>query len=157
MTLFYQKEGSRQVHNVDVAHNEKLAELMARVAGELGEALLVFEEGCDGELTEEAFVVVLREKRHPKLHFHRQRAVHAEVHFNGRVVSRHASPAMTVDALKKRADRELGIDPAHAAEHVLQLSGTSERPAGSTHLGTLSHGHDHRVSFDLVPNERFQG
>jgi hypothetical protein len=47
---------------VDVAHNEKLAELMARVAGELGEALLVFEEGCDGELTEEAFVVVLRER-----------------------------------------------------------------------------------------------
>jgi hypothetical protein len=62
---------------------------------------------------------------------------------------------MTVDALKKWADRELGIDPAHAAEHVLQLSGTSERPAGST-LGTLSHGHDHRVSFDLVPNERFR-
>lgn len=108
-------------------------------------------------LTEEMLVEILRSKPHPKLHFHRHHELKVTVHFNGREINRTAPPAMTIHRLKQWADEKFEIDAAHAPEHVLQLSGTTERPAGSVHLGTLTHKHEHHVSFDLVPNERFQG
>lgn len=157
MPIFYQKEDSRQVHTMDLPQSITLVEIVRAVAGGVEVDLKVFEEDCDVVLTEEMLVEILRGKPHPKLHFHRHHELKVVVHFNGREVSRQAPPAITIHRLKQWADKEFGIDAAHAAEHVLQLSGTTERPAGSTHIGTLTHEHQHHLSFDLVPNERFQG
>ncbi|MBN3769268.1 MULTISPECIES: hypothetical protein [unclassified Burkholderia] len=157
MTIFYQMQSCREVRSLDVIEGITLAELVSTVSGSMVEQLKAFEEDGDLILTEERLIVILREKRHPKLHFHPHCEVKVVVHFNGRVIERLASPAMTVSRLKKWADSEFGVDPVHAAEHVLQLSGTTERPIGSTHLGALTQHGGHCVSFDLVPNERFQG
>ncbi len=157
MPIFYQKEDSRQVHTLEVPEHITLVEIVRSVAGGVEVDLKVFEEDGDVVLTEEMLVEILRSKPHPKLHFHRHHELKVTVHFNGREITRTAPPAMTIHCLKQWADDKFEIDAAHAPEHVLQLSGTTERPAGSTHLGTLTHKHQHHVSFDLVPNERFQG
>ncbi|CAJ0779364.1 hypothetical protein [Ralstonia chuxiongensis] len=157
MPIFYQKEGSRQVHTLEATGHIALVEIVRLVAGGVDVDIKVFEEDGDMALTEEVLVEVLRSKPHPKLHFHRHHELKVTVHFNGREISRTAPPSMTIHRLKQWADDKFDIDAAHAPEHVLQLSGTTERPAGSVHLGTLTQKHECRVSFDLVPNERFQG
>jgi hypothetical protein len=157
MTIFYQKEDSRQVHTLDVAEDITVVEVIRSVAGGAVVDLKVFEENGEVALTEEMLVVILRSKAHPKLHFHSHHEIHVTVHFNGREFARKAPPAMTIHRLKQWADDKFGIDAVHAPEHVLQLSGTTERPAGPTHIGALTHKHQHELSFDLVPNERFQG
>ena len=68
------------------------------------------------------------------------------------------SPATTVADVKKfAAIREFGMKPADAAEHVLQFSGSAERPEPETHVGTLVSCPDCRISFDLVPHKRVEG
>jgi hypothetical protein len=159
MTVFAQKEGSIHVHAVDQLDGLTLVTLKELVLGKdegLAE-ILVFEEGCDEPLTEEIFIVLLKEKRHPKVHIHRCRKVETRVFFNAREVTHHFSPATTLATVKAWADSKFEIDPSHAAEHVLQLQSTVERPSPSTHLGSLTHGQLCAVMFDLVPNERIQG
>ncbi|MDR5765834.1 MULTISPECIES: hypothetical protein [unclassified Caballeronia] len=157
MPIFYQKEDSRHVHKLEIPEHVTLIEIVRAVSGGVEIDLKVFEEDGDVVLTEEMLIEVVRSKPHPKLHFHRQHELKVTVHFNGREMTREAPPSMTIHRLKHWADDKFGIDAMHAAEHVLQVSGTTERPAASVHLGTLTPKHQHHVSFDLVPNERFQG
>jgi hypothetical protein len=49
------------------------------------------------------------------------------------------------------------MTPQEAGEHVLQITGTKDRPDPGTHLGTLAACPDCRLAFDLVPNERVNG
>jgi hypothetical protein len=159
MTIFVQREGSKQIHAVDQLDGLNLL-LFKEIAKDnlfTVEEILVFEEGCDEALTEELFIVLLKEKHHPKIHIHRCPKVEVRVDFNGRDVLHRFSPAVTVGTIKAWADAKFEIDAAHAAEHVLQLSGTVERPSASAHIGTLTDGTACSVAFDLVPNERIQG
>jgi hypothetical protein len=49
------------------------------------------------------------------------------------------------------------MDPGDAAEHVLQLTGTADRPDADTHIGALASCPDCRLAFDLVPLKRVEG
>ena len=44
-----------------------------------------------------------------------------------------------------------------AGEHVLQISGTHERPNPGTHIGALRMVGCHTLAFDLVPDQRVNG
>lgn len=90
------------------------------------------------------------------LHVHRNRTIKVETSFNGRTRDIELAPSRTVGAAKTIiATKLFGMTPHDAAEHVLQLSGTTDRPDLDTHLGTLSH--HGRVCFDLVPLVRVEG
>lgn len=90
------------------------------------------------------------------VHVHRSRLIKVETSFNGRTKDIDLSPARTVGAVKTLiATRLFGMTPHDAAEHVLQVSGTTDRPDMDTHLGTLAH--HGRVCFDLVPLVRVEG
>ena len=80
------------------------------------------------------------------------------VTFNGQSKGHEFSPATTVADVKKfAAIREFGMKPADAAEHVLQFSGSAERPEPETHVGALVSCPDCRIAFDLVPHKRVEG
>jgi hypothetical protein len=49
------------------------------------------------------------------------------------------------------------MTPEEAGEHVLQIAGTHDRPAPSTHLGALAACPHCQVIFDLVPDQRVNG
>lgn len=90
------------------------------------------------------------------LHIHRCRKVKVVTTFNGKTVEWLVSPARMIGAIKTHVAVKLfDMDREDAAEHVLQLTGTTERPDPDTHVGVLAH--DCTVAFDLVPLVRVEG
>lgn len=80
------------------------------------------------------------------------------VTFNGEMVHHRFGPGTTVARTKTwAAERKFGMTPQEASEHVLQITGTKDRPDPGTHLGTLASCPACKVAFDLVPNERVNG
>jgi hypothetical protein len=49
------------------------------------------------------------------------------------------------------------MDPKDAAEHVLQLCNSTDRPPSDTPLHQLVHGPHCALCFDLVPEKRVEG
>ena len=81
-----------------------------------------------------------------------------QVRFNGETEKRHFTPSATVERVKRwAARRAFHLSPRDAAEHVLQIKGTTTRPDRDVHVGTLTHGHSCAVAFDLVPSQRVEG
>ena len=66
-------------------------------------------------------------------------------------------PSATVARVKKWATHDLGISVSDAAELMLQVTGTDNRPDADTHIGTLVKGPGKALSFDLVPSPRVNG
>lgn len=94
-----------------------------------------------------------------RLHIHRCRRVDAKVFFNGRTIERQFPPASTIGKITEWAvgTKGFNLDAADAVEHVLQISGTTQRPDEDEHLGTLVNAPTCAVSFDLVPKQRVEG
>lgn len=93
-----------------------------------------------------------------RVHVHRCRKIEVHTSFNGETKTASFSPAVTVGAAKRKIAQKLfGMDPKDAAEHVLQLAGSAERPEPDTHLGTLTSNRTCSIAFDLVPLTRVEG
>lgn len=158
--VFYQGEGIDGIQHLEIAPGSSFADLRAAILAKHAahsDSLLFIE---DGEEPVEAAAPLGDQagKNGLKVHLHRCRKVEALVTFNGRTVSRQFSPSATVAGVKKwAAEKEFGMTPEEAGEHVLQLAGTQERPAPGTHLGGLTSRPGCKVAFDLVPNERVNG
>jgi hypothetical protein len=98
-----------------------------------------------------------REHDHRVLHHSRCRHVHVAVRYAGRPIERAFGPGSTLTRIKDWAEREFGIDAVDAAELSLQVAGTTDRPDGSTHVGSLAKCPDCRIVFDLLPTTRVNG
>ena len=122
-----------------------------------GDFLVFFEDrdapcNCDDAVPHDKGHAPLR------LHVHRCRRVTVSVVFNGEEKSRNFGPGATIATVKKWAAlKAFEMDPGDAAEHVLQLSGTMDRPSPDTHIGALVHCGECAVAFDLVPLKRVEG
>ena len=157
--VFYQAENLGRVEHTSFPADTSLANVLAAIRAKHGthEAAMLFLEDADeaAELSR-----LLREISGPhgvKVQVHRCHRIEVTVTFNG---SRsHAfTPAATVARVKHWAtEKAFHMSPEEAGEHVLQLSGTTERPSPGTHLGSLTRHPDCQVHFDLVPNERVNG
>jgi hypothetical protein len=157
--VFYQAENVARVEHANFSSDATLAEVLAAIRTKHGTdaaAVLFLEDGDEpAELR-----TLLRDIAGPKgvkVHAHRCLRIEVSVTFNA--TKEHVfAPGATVARVKRWAtEKAFPMSPEEAGEHVLQLSGTTERPSPGTHLGTLAH-HPHcRVRFDLVPNERVNG
>jgi hypothetical protein len=93
-----------------------------------------------------------------RLHVHRCRRVEVTVTFSGMTKENKFAPGRTIASVKKwAAIKAFGMDPADAAEHVLQLAGTTDRPEPDTHIGSLVTCPHCQLAFDLVPLKRVEG
>ena len=136
--------------------------------------LLAVAAGCRKEVVEGEFFVFREDGAEPlgiedmlsesengqpmPLHVHRCCSVVATVTFNGVSKGHEFRPGMTIAAVKKWAAlMEFGMKPADAAEHVLQIADTTDRPEPDTHIGALVTCPDCNVAFDLVPLKRVEG
>jgi len=79
------------------------------------------------------------------------------VHYLDRTIEHAFPPGARVRTVKAWAVHKLKISPTDAAEHVLQLCNSTDRPAGDTPLHELVTGHDCAVCFDFVPEKRVEG
>lgn len=158
--VFYQAEGLADVAMIEVEEGLTLGDvrkLIVAAAG-LGDELILFVEDDDEPAKLDEKFPANTTSVGIKLHLHRCRKVHVTVTYNGRAVRHQFSPAATVSKVKKwAAIKQFNMTPEEAGEHVLQLSGSYDRPAPNTHIGTLVKHPKCEVSFDLLPDERVNG
>lgn len=158
--IFYQGEGIREIAHIEATPDHTFAVVKLAIAEKhgLAQETLIFIEDRDEPMDEQCFV---RDHAGPagiKAHVHRCREVETAVTFNGKTEHHKFGPAATVARVKKwAAEKQFGMTPQEAGEHVLQISGTKERPDPGTHIGVLAHGPECRAAFDLVANERING
>lgn len=160
LPVFYQAENLPRVEHATFSADATLAEVLAdiRQRHALPVEVVLFLEDADEPSALTARLRDLGTAKGLKIHVHRCLHVEVSVSFNGRTDQRRFSPSTTVARVKRWAtEKPFPMSPEQAAEHVLQLVGSTDRPSPGTHLGTLAT-HPHcQVRFDLVPNERVNG
>ncbi len=105
------------------------------------------------------------ERHHPlhdikqgcRIHVSRCKRIKVTVHFLDKTEEHEFPPGARVRAVKAQAVHTFKITPKDAAEHTLQLCGSTERPASDTPLHQLVDGHGCAICFDLVPEKRVEG
>lgn len=92
-----------------------------------------------------------------RVHVGPMREVHVGVHFMARMIEHRFAPGTRVAGVKRWAAKTLGMSPADAAEHVLQIQGSLVKPSPDTPIHGLAEHHGRRLDFDLVPEKRVEG
>lgn len=125
-----------------------------RIEGEF----LAFVEGNEEPLSHDTALPECEPHRPLRMHVHRCTSIAVYVTFNGQTKEHRFGPGTTVAAVKDWAAlKAFHMSPGDAAEHVLQISGTTVRPEPDTHIGALTSGKDCQLRFDLVPSKRVEG
>ena len=159
-TLFVQVHGNPNVVEVSVAEQATATELLQALAGAgvaTSPELSVFIDENEEHVSAETKGVLAGLRHGARVHVVRCRRIKTSVHYIDRTIERAFGPGVRVHTVKKWAAREFSLDHADAAEHVLQICRSTERPASDTPLHTLAHGSDCAVCFDFVPEKRVEG
>ena len=130
--------------------------------GECADAIKVSEgaeNGADAHVPADLDLTLdeLDLERHRHIHCHACADVDTTILFSGKVLNRKFSPATTIEVATQWARMNLRLDPAAASEFVLRLSGTTDQPRPSQHLGELVPGDECTLSFELVKEMTPQG
>lgn len=160
--ILLQGEDIPDIQLVTLERGKKVADLLAEAArlrkdkGEDGHC--VFSEDSEEPLAEHDELPHDPNGKPGRFHVHRCRRITVTVTFNGVSEERVFGPGVPLATVKKwAAIRAFGMDPGDAAEHVLQLTGTSDRPEPDTHIGALVSCPACSLAFDLVPLKRVEG
>jgi hypothetical protein len=164
IVVFIQAHGRPGILDTELSPSCTLGELREALAAagvHVDEETFVFlddaEEHLCGEIDE-----VIRELKHgSRIHVCRCKRIKTTVNYLEKSAEHEFAPGVRVRAVKEWAVHKFGLDPKDAAEHVLQLCGSKERPSTDTPLNHLVGGaHEHHgcgVCFDLVPDKRVEG
>jgi hypothetical protein len=96
-------------------------------------------------------------KHGTRVHVTRCLRIKTTVHFLDKTAEHAFAPGARVRAVKEWAAHTFKLSPKDAAEHVLQLCNSTERPPSDTPLHQLVHDHACELCFDLVPEKRVEG
>ena len=91
------------------------------------------------------------------IHVGRCHRIAVTVHFLEKTKHHAFPPGARVRAVKAWAVHKFEMTHKDAAEHVLQICMSTQRPASDTPLHQLVHGKDCNICFDLVPEKRVEG
>ena len=158
--IFYQGEGIREIQHIEVGADETFVFVKTALREKHGleSKLLIFLEDADEPIDE---LRKVHEHAGPggiKAHVHRCHHVEVAVTFNAETVHHRFAPATTVARVKHwAAEHKFHMSSEDASEHVLQISGSQDRPAPGTHIGALATCPKCHVAFDLVPDHRVNG
>lgn len=161
LSLFLQFEGSRHIELI-VLPAGATPEDVIEAALVLGfpeshrHEAHVFSDQLDHPLERGKALCDQGRKAKDRIHVHRCREIQVTLHFN-HVTKHHAfQPVATIDRVKRWFVEALEMSPVDATEHVLQLTGTSDRPDPDVHIGSLISGHC-TLNLTLVPRKRVEG
>jgi len=158
--VFYQGEHIREIEHIEIDDGHSIGTIKALISKKHGghEAMLLFLEDGNEPLDETTEISRIDCGKNLRIHVHRCHHVDVAVTFAGETVGHRFRPGATIARIKCwAAERKFGMTEEEASEHRLQITGTDERPAPGTHVGTLASYPACRVSFDLVPDERING
>ncbi len=124
---------------------------------ELGDDTLIFIDEAEEPLAREHHHPLPKIKRGCRIHVSKCRKIEVTVHFLDKTEERAFAPGARVKKVKAWAVEQFKLDHHDAAEHVLQLCGSTDRPATDTPLHELAKPLACSVCFDLVPEKRVEG
>jgi len=158
--IFYQGEGLPDVEHIEIGPEQTFDALKTLLVHKHGldSDVIIFLEDSDEPLDEHQVVREHSGSAAVKLHLHRCRHIEVAVTFNAETVQRRFGPGSTIARVKRwAAEDAFKMSKEEASEHVLQISGTHNRPSPGTHLGALTSHPACRVAFDLVADQRVNG
>jgi hypothetical protein len=160
LIIFIQKHGCPSVHEAELAEAATvgvLHEALAAAGVELDAETFIFIDEAEEHLPGEHHKPVDGLKHGSRVHVCRCHRIKTTVHFLDKTAEHSFPPGARVRAVKAWAVHKFGLDPKDAAEHVLQICNSSDRPPTDTPLHQLVQGHHCTVCFDLVPEKRVEG
>lgn len=158
--VFYQGEGIGEIGHFAIEADATFAVVKAKLSEkhDLAADVLLFAEDKDSSLDDKECIDDHAGDSGLKLHFSSCHCIKVYVTFNGATVDHEFAPGTTVASVKRwTTESVFKMSAEDAGEHVLQITGTHDRPAPSIHVGTLAPRKTCTVSFDLVPDERVNG
>jgi hypothetical protein len=157
--LFVQVQGDGRVVEVPVAENVSGASLHGRLR-EVGilvaPDLLVFVDEAEDHVPGEGDSPVSGVRHGARVHVTRCHKIRVAVNYVNKTIERDFAPGARVRSVKRWAVHEFHLDHKDAAEHVLQVCGSGDRPPSDTPLHVLLH-NGCALCFDLVPEKRVEG
>jgi hypothetical protein len=179
--VFIQGEGARDIRLVTLPHSASMRDviLAARAAGLAvagdADAVAVFIEDSSEALARDATLEAAGVGHQGSLHVHRCAHIEVSVHYGNLTKERAFAPGATIGTVRGWATGPQGfaMTAVDAGEHVLQITGTKDRPDEDAHIGTLvtapahdregRYDHDEAyrphcaLAFDLVATVRIEG
>ena len=157
---FVQVHGRPGILEAELAEAATLGELhdaLAAIGVQVDAESLIFIDEAEDHLHGERHEPVHGLKHGARVHVSRCHRIKTTVHFLDKTAEHSFPPGARVRAVKAWAVHTFGLDPKDAAEHVLQVTGKTERPEPDTHIGSLASCPDCHLAFDLVPLKRVEG
>lgn len=160
ITVFFMGDGRGDLVEGNLGSVTTIKELhqaLSNAGIEVNKDTHEFLDNADDPLPKDLKSVVRGIKDGVRIHITRCRRVQVTVNYLEHTDEHRFSPGTRVRAVKEWAVRKFKIDPKDAAEHVLQICGSTKRPASDTTLHDLTDGKTCAVCFDLVPEKRVEG
>jgi hypothetical protein len=165
--IFVQGEGAREIRVLELPAHATVRELVeaAQAQGVAaaphngGRAVAAYAEDGDAPLPAGATLEAAGLGHQSSVHLSRCKQVAVTVDYNGQTRAESFGPGVPIHRVKAWAVGRQGFNlaPVDAAEHVLQLPGTSDRPDEDVHIGSLVGATGCGVEFDLVAKVRVEG
>ncbi len=158
--IFIQVHGRSSVLEAELPEAATVGALhdaLAAVGVQVDAETFVFIDEAEEHLHGERHEPVHGLKHGARIHVCRCHRIKTTVHFLEKSAEHLFPPGARVRAVKAWAVHHFGMDPKDAAEHVLQICNSSDRPPTDTPLHQLVQGHHCMVCFDLVPEKRVEG
>lgn len=159
LKLFLQVEGRRSIELIHVLEDAGADAVLAAAAalGVAVEGAMVFAGDDEEPLQADKPLHHQGVKDKHRVHVHRCKKIKVSLHYADTPEARHEfAPTATVNRVKHWYVRELKMSPVDASEHVLQITGTTDRPDPDVQIGALVSGRC-ELAFSLVPVKRVEG
>jgi hypothetical protein len=160
LIIFIQAHGGPTIVEAEVSAAPTVGELHDAISArsfDLSGDTFIFIGEAEHPIHSHRHEPVLGLKHGARVHVTRCRHIKTTVHFLDKSTEHNFPPGARVRAVKEWAVHTFGLSPKDAAEHVLQVCNSTDRPATDTPLHQLVHGHECRLCFDLVPEKRVEG
>lgn len=158
--IFIQVHGSRQIVEAEISAAPTMGELQDLLAArsiQIVAGTFIFIDEAAEPIRGERHEPVHGIKHAGRVHVTRCHRIKAMVHFLDKTAEHEFPPGARVRAVKEWATHIFKLRPQDAAEHVLQLCNSTDRPSSDTPLHQLVHGHGCELCFDFVPEKRVEG
>jgi hypothetical protein len=172
IVVFIQVHGQPGVVEGELSGTSTVGELHAALAAagvKLDAETFIFIDESKEHVGGEHHVPIPGLKHGCRIHVSRCQEIKTAVHYLDKTAEHPFPPGARVRAVKDWAVRKFELNPKDAAEHVLQLCGSTDRPSTDTPLHQLVSGQRHHgdhengdrhgcaLCFDLVPDKRVEG
>lgn len=158
--IFIQVHGRPGILEAELSEAATLGELhdaLAEVGIQIDAETFIFIDEAEQHQHGNRHQPVDNLKHGSRIHVSRCKRIKTTVNFLEKTAEHEFAPGVRVRAVKEWAVHIFKMNPKDAAEHVLQICGSTRRPPSDTPLHELVEGHGCALCFDLVPEKRVEG